>query len=225
MKNTEDIIQRIQKLLKLSESPNENEAIAAMQKANELLTKHNLSLGDVEINQSTFVKESVLSYKRLTTWQSQLIGAVAGFNFCIAYSWISSNSKTIILYGRRNNVITAKYQLEYLSDAVLSLAKKDSRLVGTSQKNSFRIGCATRIGNRMRELLELQKQNGINSNEVTVSALAVRSLHQKMEDEKKQMQEELGYFPTRKPGSFSDREAFEAGMLAGDSVSLNKQLA
>ena len=37
--------------------------------------------------------------------------------------------------------------------------------------------------------------------------------------------EELGDFPTRKPGSFSDRKAFEAGMLAGDSVSLNKQLA
>ena len=128
MKNTEDIIQRIQKLLKLSESPNENEAIAAMQKANELLTKHNLSLGDVEINQSTFVKESVLSYKRLTTWQSQLIGATANFNFCVAYAWISSYSKTIIFYGRRSNVITAKYQLRYLSDAVLSLSKKDGRL-------------------------------------------------------------------------------------------------
>lgn len=49
-------------------------------------------------------------------------------------------------------------------------------------------------------------------------------LHQKMEDEKEQMKQELGDFPTRKPGSFSNREAFEAGMLVGNSVSLNKQL-
>ncbi|MFR2890971.1 MAG: DUF2786 domain-containing protein, partial [Clostridium butyricum] len=45
----EDIILKIQKLLALSKSSNENEAQNAMLKAQQLLIKHKLSLKDVEL--------------------------------------------------------------------------------------------------------------------------------------------------------------------------------
>ena len=44
----DQIIERIQKLLSLANSDNENEAQLAASKANELLTKYNLSLQEVE---------------------------------------------------------------------------------------------------------------------------------------------------------------------------------
>ena len=52
----------------------------------------------------------------------------------------------------------------------------------------------------------------------------VQSLHKKMGDEKQQLMEELGNAPSKKPGSYSDQEAFCEGLRAGDSVGLGKQL-
>jgi hypothetical protein len=42
------VLERIARLFALSESPNENEAAAALTRANELLGKHNLARGVVE---------------------------------------------------------------------------------------------------------------------------------------------------------------------------------
>ncbi|MBD2629170.1 hypothetical protein [Trichormus variabilis] len=46
-----------------------------------------------------------------------------------------------------------------------------------------------------------------------------------MEDEKKQLIEELGNIPSKKPGNFSDKNAYAEGLKAGDSVGIGKQLS
>ena len=54
------VIEKIQKLLALSESSNENEAHAAMLRAQALLAKHKLSLKEVKeaFNQITFARDT-----------------------------------------------------------------------------------------------------------------------------------------------------------------------
>jgi hypothetical protein len=103
------IINKIKKLLALSHSPNENEAMVAAQKANELLIKHNLSLGDICGKDVIFSKEIIYTYKRACSWKNQLIAGVAYLNFCIAYEVRLNNGLgAAIFYGREANVITGK---------------------------------------------------------------------------------------------------------------------
>ncbi|MBD2629169.1 DUF2786 domain-containing protein [Trichormus variabilis] len=171
-KDKTEIINKIRKLLALSDSPNENEAIVAAQKANELLVKYNISLGDVHSSESTFSKQVVYVYKKATSWKGQLCAGVAFFNFCVAYECRFDGLSATILYGRDANVITGKLQWEYLVDVVEKLTVK-SGFQGLSAKNAFRMGCAVRIANRMRVLLEAQGKSGICFEENSISALAV----------------------------------------------------
>lgn len=220
----DSIINKIKKLLALSDSPNENEAIVATQKANELLVKYNISLGDVHSNESTFRKQVVYAYKKATSWKGQLCAGVALFNFCVAYEARLDGISATVLYGRIANVITGKLQWEYLVDVVEKLAV-ESGFQGLSAKNAFRMGCAVRIANRMRLLIEDQERSGICFEGDSVSALALQTLHRKMEDEKKQLIKELGDAPSKKAGTYSDRNAYAEGLMADDSIGLGKQLS
>ena len=47
MNDNEKIMDKLEKLLRLAESPNANEAYAAAQKAQELFVKYNISRGDI----------------------------------------------------------------------------------------------------------------------------------------------------------------------------------
>lgn len=57
----ESIANKIKKLLALSQSPNEAEAIAASQKAQELLTRHNLSMADLADSSQEDVEQHEVS--------------------------------------------------------------------------------------------------------------------------------------------------------------------
>ncbi len=61
MKVDNSIIEKIQKLLALANSPNEHEAKAATARANALLIKYNLSLQQVEDHESEYVVDKVAS--------------------------------------------------------------------------------------------------------------------------------------------------------------------
>lgn len=80
----EDIKEKIKKLLRLSNSSNENEAKLAIQKAQELLAKHKLSLSDVQ-NKKTEVEklETGIFYShRKDFWRASLIESIAS-NYCV----------------------------------------------------------------------------------------------------------------------------------------------
>lgn len=64
----ESIANKIKKLLALSQSPNEAEAIAASQKAQELLTRHNLSMADLADSSQEDVEQYEVSSQRFLEW-------------------------------------------------------------------------------------------------------------------------------------------------------------
>lgn len=79
-----DIKGKIRNLLALAESPNENEAKAALLKARELMAKHKLSemeLGESEGRTVRNIKTDVTFSKRRDPWISEL-SAVIGENYC-----------------------------------------------------------------------------------------------------------------------------------------------
>jgi hypothetical protein len=87
---TEDVIEKVQKLLRLAESSNPHEAASAAARAQELLFKHKLEMADVmsaNPDEPKFVVEDheIATLGRSATWKEILLGGVAGVNGCRVY--------------------------------------------------------------------------------------------------------------------------------------------
>ena len=121
------IVEKIQKLLALSESSNEHEAQLSMLKAQELLAKHKLSLKEVKeftgYNSAIKDKVSAVSFKK-ATWKALLAEVIADNFGCYSY-FKTSYTHTITFFGREEDVAICNIVLEY---AVDSIASKVNRL-------------------------------------------------------------------------------------------------
>lgn len=80
----EDYMEKIKKLLALSESSNEHEAKSALMKAKKLMAEHKISQTDLEGLENKKVKTVVTQFtcsKRKDPWMVEL-SAIIGLNFC-----------------------------------------------------------------------------------------------------------------------------------------------
>jgi hypothetical protein len=75
--NLETVKRRIKKLLALSKSPNEYEAMAALNKAQEIMKEYRLTE-----TECVYERYSVKATKRLSKWRSALANAVAPLYYC-----------------------------------------------------------------------------------------------------------------------------------------------
>lgn len=120
------LIEKIKKLLALSESSNENEAKVAMLKAQELLVKHKLSIKEVKeykIN-NTSIKEKVSNISfRQGKWKAKL-GDIIAENFGSYQYFRRGTSRTIAFFGKEEDILVCNIVLEYAVDCILSAVKK-----------------------------------------------------------------------------------------------------
>lgn len=120
------LIEKIKKLLALSESSNENEAKLSMLKAQELLVKHKLSIKDVkEYNLTNIsIKEKVSNISfRQAKWKAEL-GAIIADNFGCYQYFEKGTSRTIAFFGKEEDVIVCNIVFEYAVDCILSTVKR-----------------------------------------------------------------------------------------------------
>lgn len=92
-----DYKDKIRKLLKLAESPNENEAKMALLKARELMAEHKLSEEEVAetLKKKVIRMNTHLSCtKRIDPWMIGLSNVIGEAYRCNSLSWRKSNSKT-----------------------------------------------------------------------------------------------------------------------------------
>ncbi|MBD6620169.1 DUF2786 domain-containing protein [Komarekiella sp. 'clone 1'] len=231
--NLEKIGEKIKKLLALSQSPNEAEAISAFSKAQEILTRYNLSLADLADEAPQEVEEQIIDQsKRQSTWKGILLNAVASANYCLAFNRKSRNSTESIILGRKVNIQSAQMQFEYLVQAIERLATEEigdacDRQSLRAFKNAFKLGAAQRLQIRIIESIEQQKREGISAcgDAAQVSAIVMRSLYERLEAELK------AYTATNLNLKFrnsrpccNSADGFAAGQSAGNKISLNKQV-
>ena len=121
MAEEDKIIQKIQKLLALANSDNENEAKVAMNMANTLLLKHNLSMQQISGRQSDYqkkiAKESILM---LAFYQKQILGLLTKYFFVkatVGGDNRSAGEKYIQLIGMKGNCEVAHYVFAFLDRA------------------------------------------------------------------------------------------------------------
>jgi len=135
----DSIIVKIQKLLSLSDSPNENEAAQAAAKATELLQKYNLSMETVDsskIGETGKVERQRHKYaksKRRTRWEVDLSSAVADANFCkCLYGFYH-----ITFIGKPHNIKVARYMFEQLAERLYWIVYEKTQEWGKETKQQM----------------------------------------------------------------------------------------
>lgn len=120
-----ETLAKIQKLLALSESPNEAEAASALAKAHSLLEKHNLSMEDIVQKQDKEVPGMYLfSQGEHPAWYNALINNLADLNYCAIVKVQSKNGDTYTIIGKRINSLAACNMIDYLASTVVRIAKE-----------------------------------------------------------------------------------------------------
>ncbi|MEG1335261.1 MAG: DUF2786 domain-containing protein [Clostridiales bacterium] len=164
-------IDKIEKLLALSESPNEAEAKSALLKARELMAKHKISQGDLNHNQSDVIRfnTDVSFSKRREVFIPLLAKVIAERNCCKALcSRIKGKQTTwIVIYGFEDDakVVDAviKYSLQFIRH-------KTQKIIKNTKKNGYGADVTKDLANSysfgfiegMSEFYEEQNRNNQN---------------------------------------------------------------
>ena len=142
------LIERIQKLLSLSESSNEHESKVAMLKAQEILVKHKLSIQEVKnikiSNSKILENKSNISFTK-AKWKGKLANLIADNFGCYNY-YRTRRVHTIAFFGKEEDVMVCNIVLEYSIDCIESNIKRiqrESKKEGYSVKgigNDYALG-------------------------------------------------------------------------------------
>lgn len=162
-------ISKVEKLFALAGSPNENEATLAMQKANELIEKYNLSFLDAGEKQDFGYTVINRKRKRIEGYQRHICRILQDFFFVRVvtssiYDPITDQTYKIIeLLGTRENVTIGEYCYFFLENKLVSLwSHNRHKFKGNTrtEKSSYYLGLLNGFYNK----LEKQKDKAIEKN-------------------------------------------------------------
>jgi len=147
MEDLETIKRRVRKLLALSKSPNESEAVSALRKANELMAEHSLTQADF----AGYVNKSVKSTRRAVEWRIIVANAVERLYATCHFR--DAGTGSFVFYGEELDVFMSTEMFSYLVKTIDRMAKQNIR--GNAKhryRQSYRAGVASRLWDRMDEL-------------------------------------------------------------------------
>jgi hypothetical protein len=212
----ESIIQKIRKLLALADgNQNEHEREVAMQFAMELLSKHNLSVAQVEgqaleIN----VCEVEGDFARLERWMQYVLDAVCELYYTDYYISIR---KTAMFVGTAENVAVSIDVAEWL---IQSIRKESNRLYKDSyQRRSFRTGAGWQILLRAIDLV-IDEKRAKKCETPGTSLIVVRD---QLESANQTYLSRLHLRQTKRRCVYIDQNSFDSGTSYGNGVTLGKQ--
>lgn len=142
-------INKVEKLLALAKSSNENEAALAMQKANELIEKYNIMQLDADQDVSYTYVIINKKKKRIESYQRQICAILRDFFYVkIVTSYLydplsNQTHKTIEILGSNENVAIAEYCYHFLENQLSALwSQNKHRYNGNTrtEKNSYYMG-------------------------------------------------------------------------------------
>lgn len=232
-------ISRIGKLLALATSANEHEAALAMEKASQLMTRHNLQQLQ-EDAQSAFASLIIHTRsQRLESWQRKICVILLQF----FYVKVVTSSlydplrhtpyKTIEIFGREENVTVAEYCYTFLAGQLASLWQQNRSRIngkGIRVRNSYYLGLLQGFYDKLKAQKALTEATNpptptMVPREANGTAIAIL-----IRAEDAALDQFVGLrFPRlrRRSGgkSFIYRETYEQGRVDGQQIVLHKGVA
>jgi hypothetical protein len=156
------VLERIAKLFALTESPNENEAAAALAKANQLLEKYNLTRGVVEDSGQQKAEKGITDslganvqpYKYILARATARLHDVELYihrSLRDANGWRLAYDKHAVFVGLPANVATALATYSYLTATAEAFWRSMRREHSGGSARNYKQGFAVRIAQRVTE--------------------------------------------------------------------------
>ncbi|HHL35404.1 MAG TPA: DUF2786 domain-containing protein [Desulfobulbaceae bacterium] len=228
------IIIKLQKLLALSASDNENEASLAMSKAEQLMREHNLSLADVAMDGSGADVESAevagltLSVQK---WERTLGGCIANaFNGRSVYYRLGHGQgwEFTFVAGRTDLIIIVdlykrlRQTIKRMSKAYVD-ANRSPYVSPRTQHNSYRLGMVDTVWDR---LIAIQSHSQSNHGEQNAYGLTGTELlvvkQQAVDNRLDELFDKVKAAP--KSRSNVDLLSFQQGQDDGKNISLHRSV-
>jgi len=143
-KVSDKTIEQIQKLLKLAESPNKNEAESAMAMAQKLMLKHNIDMRQVGNHDNEYINEKTDQFKREPIASKYIISLMQDFFFVkiVTSRNRMSGKRYFNVIGEKGNVHTAIFVRNFLHETFNRLWKEYAKDTGAKvgSRDSFHYG-------------------------------------------------------------------------------------
>ena len=205
----------------------EAEAMAALAKADKLMTEHGLSEADLEIAEAKRdmrageFKYGIKTQHPCAKWCSRSIG-----QFCGVKTWYSSQDQTSNGFGFNGDVEMYEFLIKLVHDSMNREWKdylpKNPPRPGVSRHTeywSFMMGMAERINEKLNELMEAREvKTDSTGTDIVVKKYAV------IEAGMKEMLPGIQLRQGRSRSIRANASAMEEGRKAGDRVNLNRPL-
>lgn len=165
MAPTSSLIEKMQKILALTDSPHEGEAQTAATMLQRLLTEHNLSMADLEKRGGSRPDIMELGHdlgKAAFNWKLDLATVIADHYFC--FPVVNHHRKTVVFVGRPDNVESLDMLYGWLMEQIKRIAREERRkesmhIDPLRWQVNFGAGAVSRLRERLQELREAQAAN------------------------------------------------------------------
>jgi Protein of unknown function (DUF2786) len=203
---------KIRKLLALSESSNQNEAMAAIAKANELIASSGITLDTLE---EGIVKATHVSSSKFEQQHDNWI--LGGFQAMYGYkSFASVKTNNVYIFGLESSIELGLYMLAYVRESMNRELKAIPKALKTDRtfNRYFRRGYALTVASRLRAL---SKNPEVSQ---TSAIVLVGNLTEKIEAKLA----EDGYRVKSPAIKVRESDGLAAGQSAAQNLGLNKQV-
>lgn len=139
------MIEKVRKLLALSNSSNEHEAALAAAHAQRLLAEHNLSISELEIQDEGVCETEIQASRNVTKWLSSLFATVAGAFDCLPIVTGTADGSRLRFIGVGEDPEVASYTMQFLVRELKRLSVEyvrrsipEGRVVSSAERQKIR---------------------------------------------------------------------------------------
>ncbi|MES2121247.1 MAG: SprT-like domain-containing protein [Chlamydiota bacterium] len=204
------VLRKVQKLMALATSSNENEAQQAMIRSRQLLLKHNIEFAYTGEEEKMVLKRIMKQKKENAKMRS--IAVILETFFVTTIYRRTEEAIYLEILGNASNVEIAEYVADFLErelELQWLIAKREARLKGVTAKNSFFLGLAKGYCNQIQALKREYPADTVN---------AVMVIEKQLEGAKAMVYKRLS--SSRSHGSHCQKSA-NLGERAGKELRIN----